>query len=166
MHHHVFSTALGPLALVWNQTGLRAISWGEGKNWSKTVAQNYGSEESELPTALSPWRDSLIAYSKTGKARFPQISFQGVSPFFSRVYRELQRTRSGEIVTYGELAKRAGSPRAARAVGEAMRKNPWVIAVPCHRVVRAGSSLGHYSGPGGENGKRLLLKLEGARIPE
>jgi methylated-DNA-[protein]-cysteine S-methyltransferase len=68
----------------------------------------------------------------------------------------------GETVTYGELAELAGRPRAARAVGSAMRNNPLPFVVPCHRVVAAGNKIGGYGG--GRNAialKRALLAREG-----
>lgn len=165
MQHHVFATPLGPIALVWNPEGLRAISWGEGgvKDWARTVAARHRSQESPLPPALHGWKENLLGYASRGHARFPSLSFRGLPPFHARVYQELRRTRPGETISYGELARRAGSPRAARAVGDAMRRNPFVIAVPCHRVVRTGRDLGSYSGPGGEEGKLRLLRLEGAK---
>ena len=69
----------------------------------------------------------------------------------------------GHVVTYGELARRSGCPGGARAVGQAMARNPLPIVVPCHRVVAAGG-LGGYGG--GLPLKRLLLALEGAITPE
>ena len=68
----------------------------------------------------------------------------------------------GETVTYGELADLAGRPRAARAVGSAMRDNPLPFVIPCHRVVAAGGRIGGYGG--GRNAvdlKRTLLEREG-----
>ena len=68
----------------------------------------------------------------------------------------------GEVVSYGELAGLAGRPRAARAVGSAMRNNPIPFVIPCHRVVAAGNRIGGYGG--GRNAvalKRELLEREG-----
>jgi len=66
------------------------------------------------------------------------------SPFYARVYRELLKTEPGEWLSYGELARRAGRPKAARAVGRAMAQNPLPLFVPCHRVVPASGRLGRY----------------------
>lgn len=66
------------------------------------------------------------------------------------------------MVTYAELARRAGSPGAARAVGQAMAKNPWPIVIPCHRVVPSSGKMGGYSGRGGVPTKQKLLALEAA----
>ncbi len=66
----------------------------------------------------------------------------------------------GQITTYGSMARAAGSPRAARAAGNALGSNPIPIVVPCHRVLHADGTLGGYSG--GLDRKRILLALEGS----
>ena len=87
------------------------------------------------------------------------------APFPRAVYETLQRdVRFGETVSYGELAEMAGRPGAARAVGNAMSRNPVPIVVPCHRVVASGGRIGGY-GPSGVRTKRFLLALEGVELP-
>ena len=81
------------------------------------------------------------------------------SEFNKRVLCELSKVPYGQTVTYGELAKRCGSPNAARAVGSAMRKNPFVIVLPCHRVLPQSGKLGNYSA-GGPANKDWLLTFE------
>jgi methylated-DNA-[protein]-cysteine S-methyltransferase len=78
--------------------------------------------------------------------------------FNQRVWQELARIPYGETRTYGELARKIGSPKAARAVGSANGRNPIPIVLPCHRVVAAGGKLGGYGG--GLELKRKLLELE------
>ena len=91
------------------------------------------------------------------------IDLDGVDGFRRTVLETLARDVAwGEIVTYGELAGMAGRPRAARAVGSAMRDNPLPFVIPCHRVVAAGGRIGGYGG--GRNAvalKRKLLEREG-----
>lgn len=81
--------------------------------------------------------------------------------FARKTLHAITKVPFGTVTTYGDLAKRLGSPRAARAVGNALGSNPIPIVVPCHRVVRAGGDLGGYGG--GVGRKRLLLSLEGSR---
>lgn len=90
------------------------------------------------------------------------ILLKTVPPFHRKVYRVLCRVPAGKTITYAELARRVGSPKAARAVGQAMAKNPFPIIIPCHRVVPSSGKLGAYSGRGGVATKRALLRLEGA----
>ena len=88
------------------------------------------------------------------------LEFQG-TPFQVAVWTALREVPAGEVVTYGELARRAGYPRAARAVGSAMRANPLPLLIPCHRVV-ASDGIGGYGG--GLELKRALLAAEGVQI--
>ncbi len=85
----------------------------------------------------------------------------GFTPFRTAVYRALLDVPAGSTITYGELARAAGRPGAARAVGSAMAENPIAIVIPCHRVVRNDGSLGRYGF--GDPWKSFLLQLEGAR---
>ena len=71
----------------------------------------------------------------------------------------------GEVRSYGELALQAGSPRAARAVGQVMAANPLPIIIPCHRVIAARGLLGGYSGGGGLVTKSWLLDFERQSVP-
>jgi methylated-DNA-[protein]-cysteine S-methyltransferase len=80
--------------------------------------------------------------------------------FYRRVLEALGGVRFGQTLTYGEVAARAGNPRAHRAAGTAVGSNPVPIVVPCHRVIRSGGELGNYGG--GPEMKRFLLELEGA----
>ncbi len=85
-----------------------------------------------------------------------------LSDFQIKVLLAVMRIPKGEVLTYKELAKMVGSPRAYRAVGTAVRKNPLAPTIPCHRVIRSDGSLGNYSAPGGPKKKRAMLKAEGA----
>jgi O-6-methylguanine DNA methyltransferase len=92
------------------------------------------------------------------------IVTDSISPFARRVLGECRRIPYGETATYGELASRVGRPRAARAVGGALRHNPVPLIVPCHRVLRSDGGLGGFSAPGGIDVKRRLLALEAKGI--
>jgi len=86
------------------------------------------------------------------------------TPFQMRVWQALSEIPRGEFRTYGELAVEAGSPRAARAVGQAVGKNPVPVIYPCHRVIAGNGSLGGFSC--GVSLKVLLLELEGLTLKE
>lgn len=83
-----------------------------------------------------------------------------MTPFEEKVYAVLRTVPRGSLITYGDLARRVGYPRAARAVGNILNKNPFVPKVPCHRVIRADGTLGGY-GFGGPEAKKALLEREG-----
>ncbi len=79
-----------------------------------------------------------------------------------QVLREICKVPPGAVATYGEIARRLGRPRAARAVGQALARNPIPLIIPCHRVVAADGQLRGYSGGAGLKTKAQLLALEGA----
>ena len=85
------------------------------------------------------------------------------TPFQRKVYEALLRIPKGQVRTYGQIARAVGRPKAAQAVGQALKQNRWAPQIPCHRVVASGGKLGGYSGPGGLAGKRRLLRSEGVR---
>jgi methylated-DNA-[protein]-cysteine S-methyltransferase len=83
-------------------------------------------------------------------------------PFYQAVWKACAQIPAGQVRTYGWIARRIGKPGAARAVGQALGKNPFAPAIPCHRVVGADGRLTGYSGAGGVAAKRRLLQKEGA----
>jgi O-6-methylguanine DNA methyltransferase len=84
--------------------------------------------------------------------------------FRERVYAFAKQIPRGKVTTYGELARLAGHPGAARAVGQFMKTNPFAPHVPCHRVVAASGALRGYSAPGGLKQKKALLIREGVKF--
>jgi methylated-DNA-[protein]-cysteine S-methyltransferase len=96
-----------------------------------------------------------------------RLGLSGQGEFYERIYQALRRVGWGQTTTYGTLAKELGAgPQAARAIGEAMARNPVPLIVPCHRVLAAGGELGGFSAPGGTDTKLRMLELEGVRISQ
>ncbi len=89
------------------------------------------------------------------------LHLNDVSSFARKVYRAAQEIPPGQVRTYGELAQALDSPGGTRAVGTALGRNPFLLVVPCHRVVGAGGNQGGFSAPGGLATKRRFLALEG-----
>ncbi|MGI8801788.1 MAG: methylated-DNA--[protein]-cysteine S-methyltransferase [Solirubrobacteraceae bacterium] len=117
----------------------------------------------ERPHGLRQIRDELAEYFAGRRRRFDVPLDRRLLTGFRRALLEATATIPyGEVATYGEVARLAGRPGAARAAGGALGSNPLAIVIPCHRVV-AGAGLGGY-GPGVER-KRVLLELEGALAP-
>ncbi|CAN5340495.1 hypothetical protein BH10PAT1_BH10PAT1_4750 [soil metagenome] len=83
------------------------------------------------------------------------------STFYTKVYKIVTTIPLGYVATYGQIAKLAGSPHAARAVGLCMKVNPNAPITPCHRVVASDGKLTGYSGVGGVKGKKEMLLKEG-----
>lgn len=87
-----------------------------------------------------------------------------MSDFQDITYKVLRSVPRGKVVTYGQLARLAGKPKAARAIGAFMRTNPDAPRTPCHRVVASDGSLHGYSGHGGIAGKKQMLLDEGVQF--
>ena len=104
----------------------------------------------------------------TGEARDlldVELDDSRVPPFHRLVYGITRQIPPGATLTYGEVAKRVGDPTAARAVGQALGRNPFPIIVPCHRVLAAGGGLGGFTAEGGIVTKQRMLQIEGAPLP-
>ena len=86
--------------------------------------------------------------------------FRGTK-FQKKVWNYLKTIRKGTVKTYKQVAIAINRPKSARAVANALGKNPFAPKIPCHRVIRSDGSLGGYSGKGGVKTKKLLLKREG-----
>ena len=128
------------------------------------LTTTFGVRILRVPERLDPVRRQLDEYFEGRRQTFELDTDLRPLPDFQRVVlEELVRVQYGEVTTYGGLAGRIGRPRAARAVGGALNRNPVPIVLPCHRVVGASGSLVGYAG--GLDRKRALLELEGALAP-
>lgn len=143
---------LGTLWLVWEEQGLRSLSF-----WRPDVSPAL---EKEMP---GDWRRVLDRYfaGEASDLNALPVQLQGTE-FQKRVWEALRGIPYGAVRSYESIANEVGSPKAMRAVGMANHVNPVPIVVPCHRVIEAGHHLGGYGG--GVERKRFLLELEGAQI--
>jgi methylated-DNA-[protein]-cysteine S-methyltransferase len=113
------------------------------------------------PAALDPVRRELDEYFSGHRRTFDlALDWALITPFARRVLRKTAAIPYGGHLSYAEVAAEAGSPRGARAAGNALGSNPIPIVIPCHRVLHSGGGLGGYGG--GLDRKRYLLELEGA----
>lgn len=116
------------------------------------------SEENEL---FNIFKDQLLEYFEGKRKTFDKLDLldpKGTA-FQKTVWRSLLKIPYGETSSYKEIAKTIGNPRATQAVGTAIGKNPFLIIIPCHRVIKADGSLGGFAY--GREIKRKLLKIEG-----
>ena len=150
-------TPLGPLMLAGDGRALARI-WFAGRH-PDARARGWREE----PALFDEARRQLDAYF-AGRLRAFDLPLRLEGTAFQRqVWAALREIPHGEVITYGELARRVGKPRAARAVGAANGANPIPIIIPCHRVVAAGGRIGGFTG--GLALKRRLLALEGVILP-
>jgi methylated-DNA-[protein]-cysteine S-methyltransferase len=126
------------------------------------LAQEVSPRVLAYPQRLDEARRELDEYFEGKRQQFElPLDWRLSHPGFSRrVLRATSKVPFGDVITYTDAAKRAGSPRAFRAAGSALGSNPIPIVVPCHRVVRSGGDLGNYGG--GPDMKRFLLEHEHA----
>jgi methylated-DNA-[protein]-cysteine S-methyltransferase len=124
----------------------------------EALAAAIGPRVLRVPGQLTAAQRQLDEYFAGRRRSFELEVDLHAAPFQQDVLRELARVPYGQLATYGELARRIGKPRAARAVGGALNRNPIPIVLPCHRVVGASGSLVGYAG--GLERKRALLALE------
>ncbi len=114
--------------------------------------------------ALAIVRSQVRDYFTSRRRDFElRLDLSGLGEFERAVLQATRRVPFGATASYSELARRLKRPRAARAVGNALRRNPVPIVVPCHRVVRADGSPGGYGGPPGTAEKTRLLNFESGR---
>ncbi len=113
------------------------------------------------PEILPHLQRSLMAYFQAKSMVFDcEVDISWATPFARKVYQRCSRIPSGRTVTYANLAEKAGSPQAARAVGSIMAANRTPLIIPCHRVLRSDGKLGGFSAPGGQNLKKRLITHE------
>lgn len=107
-------------------------------------------------------QDQITAYFEGTYINFTDIPIvlDGLSDFCSSVLTTCRGIRFGQMITYSALAKKMGRPKAVRAIGNALAKNPLPLIIPCHRIIRSDGQLGGFSAPGGISTKAKLLKHE------
>ena len=162
----IVDTPIGPLLVAVTDQGLLRVSFSERHDPEETleeISRVAGRSVLRAPTAVDTAHRELDEYFSGRRHAFDlAIDLRGQAPFTVSVLGELARVPYGHTATYGELATRAGSPKAARAVGMVMNRNPVPIVLPCHRIVGASGALVGYGG--GLDIKERLLRLEGVIV--
>ena len=159
----VHTCSLGRVLVAATSRGVCAVAFGD------TSASLFAELHARFPRAVVRSSDEALEalaarviamVDVAGIAREIPLDLMGTA-FQQKVWRELRSIPRGETLTYAEVARRIGAPRAVRAVGTACGKNPVAVAVPCHRVVREDGALGGYRW--GLDRKKRLLEQERAR---
>jgi methylated-DNA-[protein]-cysteine S-methyltransferase len=153
---------LGRLLVAVTRRGLVRVAFAEERRDDvlEELAARISPRVLESPEATDAVRRQLDEYFAGVRERFELTVDMGlITGFAQPTLRATKRVPYGTVTTYSQVAQRIGSPRAARAVGNALGSNPIPIVVPCHRVLRSGGALGGYGG--GIQRKQALLKLEG-----
>ena len=166
-HYLIFETAAGPCGIAWTPAGIARFQLpGEDAATTRRLLLRHlpEAQAAEPPPAVARAVEAAQRYFAGGETDFTDIplDLSGESDSFRAIYDAARRIPWGETTTYGALARDLGfGPEAARAVGQAMAKNPVALIIPCHRVLAAGNRIGGFSAPGGASSKLRMLALEG-----
>jgi O-6-methylguanine DNA methyltransferase len=166
-HFSLFDTPVGRCGIAWGERGVIGIQLPEGRETqtrARLVERFPGATEAAPPAQVQQARDAIVAllHGKSADLGVIALDMEQVSPFYRRVYETARGIPPGTTLSYGEVAALMGAPGSARAVGQALGKNPFAIVVPCHRVLAAGGKVGGFSANGGIATKLRLLAIEGA----
>ncbi|MDE2578641.1 MAG: methylated-DNA--[protein]-cysteine S-methyltransferase [Hyphomicrobiales bacterium] len=162
-----FETAIGRCALAWGPAGVAAVRLPGASDAATRAALLRAVPDAVAAPLRDAGADAALAMTallagerdETGAIG---LDMDGVGAFESAVYRQARAIPAGQTRSYGEIAAALGDPHLARAVGVALGRNPFVIVVPCHRVLAAGKRTGGFSAPGGVATKLRMLEIERA----
>jgi methylated-DNA-[protein]-cysteine S-methyltransferase len=159
-------SAVGALFVAVSSQGVVAVDFGDNEaRFVDRLRQAFGVQPNLSVERAGLAVRQLDEYVQGKRSAFDlPVDLEACSDFQRRVLEAAVAVPRGRLATYGEIAARIGAPHAARAVGQALARNPVPIIVPCHRVVAADGSLTGYSGGAGVETKAKLLRLEGAAI--
>lgn len=166
--YHVFETDRGFMGFVLSETGLKKVYLPQPSvdRVRDTVQRDYPDARiamNPLPELVEQFRRYFAG--EPVEFNVP-LDISGATEFEIDVWNACRKLGYGKTASYKNLAETVNRPRAARAVGSAMRRNRFPIIVPCHRVLRSDGDIGQYSGPGGADFKRELLQLEHVELEQ
>jgi O-6-methylguanine DNA methyltransferase len=164
----LFDTAIGRCAIAWGKSGICGLNLPEATPTAtrRRMSLRYPElSEGAPPAVVQRAIDRIVTLLRGEGTDLTQIALDMtlVPVFHRRVYEFARTIPAGKTLSYGELASRIGSPGAARAVGQALGRNPFAIVVPCHRVLAAGGKPGGFSANGGVDTKLKMLGIEQAQ---
>ena len=160
--YDVLDSPLGPLMAAATPAGLVKLSYLANSSEERELerlAERLSPRVLRGSGRVEPVRRQLGEYFEGRRRDFElETDWSLIGPFARKVLERTAAIPYGSLSTYGEVAAAAGSPRGARAAGNALGSNPIPIVIPCHRVLRVGGALGGYGG--GVDRKERLLRLE------
>jgi len=162
MKYAAIDTALGTMGIGWTDAGIARFALPPADG---AIARWAGDAWAGEPDAVLVER--IVAYGRGERIEFDDVPLDlgRQPPLHQAVYDDILRLRWGETTTYGDIARRLGDVTLARAVGQALGRNPIPLIVPCHRVLAANGRTGGFSAPGGASAKMRMLALEQAADP-
>jgi methylated-DNA-[protein]-cysteine S-methyltransferase len=157
---------LGDITVAQGQHGITAVTMGDPEHTLLDYVERMTGIRPKLdPVAMRPTLDRFQAYLEKDFAAIEMpVDWSLMTPFQRHVLEETARVKAGNVTTYGEVARRVGRPLGARAVGQALRRNPMPMVIPCHRVIGADGSMTGFGGKAGRARKRAMLHFEGCLL--
>ena len=161
----LFDTAAGRCGIAWSASGIAGIQLPERREAgmrARLLQRFPTATETAPPPDVQRAIHAIVALlqGEVDDLSAVNLDVSELSPFHRKVYEVARAIPPGTTLSYGELAERIGMPGAARAVGQALGRNPFPIVVPCHRVLAAGGRIGGFTADGGISTKLRLLSLE------
>jgi methylated-DNA-[protein]-cysteine S-methyltransferase len=168
--YSIFDTSVGRCGIAWGQAGIVGVHLPEAREIETRgrMLRQYPDAREMRPTAhVEIAIEGIAALLRGQVADFADVTLdmRGITPFDQRVYAVARSIPRGETRTYGEVASQLRASGATHSVAQAISRNPFMIIVPCHRVLEAGSYADKISPNGGSISKRRLLSIEGAGSP-
>jgi methylated-DNA-[protein]-cysteine S-methyltransferase len=165
----LFDTAIGRCGVAWGERGIAGVQLpeaGERETRARMLQRFPAAGEAAPPLGVQRVVDRIVALlrGEVNDLSTVKLDMDEVPAFHRRVYEAARVIPPGMTLSYGDIAARVGAPGAARAVGQALGRNPFPIIVPCHRVLAAGGKIGGFSAQGGIATKRRMLAIEGVQL--
>jgi methylated-DNA-[protein]-cysteine S-methyltransferase len=166
----IFDTGIGRCGIAWGDAGIVGVQLPEARE-IETLKRLYrlypDARETRPPANIEPAVEGIVTLLRGESGDFSNVTLDmsGIHGFYQRVYQITRAIPRGETRTYREIATRLGASGATHSVAQAIARNPFVIIVPCHRVLEADSHADKMSPYGGTISKRRLLSIEGVGNP-
>lgn len=162
----LFETPIGRCGIAWTPRGVAGVSLpdaGAPAARARLSMRAGGADEGTRPESVARAVADITALLSGEPVDLSEVALDDEEPPFHRsVYAIARAIPPGRTLTYGEVAAQLGGPQLARAVGQALGRNPWPIIVPCHRVLAASGRTGGFSAPGRAATKLRMLTIERA----
>ena len=163
-HFVVYESSIGYIVIVTKNGKVVSLDvTDKGTYEARKMILSFHPDATESMTPFKTIRTLLDRYLQGREVDFDvEVDISHLGSFTRKVLNELRKIPYGETRSYGWLAKKVGKPGAARAVGQALKRNPIPIIIPCHRIIRDDGTIGGFSM--GVNIKERLLALEGVKV--